>query len=203
VSTPLVLPAAVALEDTPTEAAMPSERLAALFDAHHQRLYRLARRMSRDPEEARDLVQEVFLRAARRPAGLPADDPGGEAWLVRVLVNLCRDRARRLAVRARALPALAAPASTAGPESAAVARATVAAALARLTPRRRAVVVLHELEGLPVERIAKLLGVARVTVRWHLAAARAQLAAGLRSGVHPDPRPAAARGEESASRRNP
>jgi RNA polymerase sigma-70 factor (ECF subfamily) len=189
VSAPLVLSAA-ALDDV--QPTMPSERLAALFDAHHLRLYRLARRMSRDPEEARDLVQEAFLRAARRPAALPADDQGGEAWMVRVLVNLCRDRSRRLAVRARALPVLAEADSTAGPESAAVARATVGAALARLTPRRRAVVVLHELEGLPVERIARLLGVARVTVRWHLAAARAQLAAALAPGAPgaPDQTPA-------------
>jgi RNA polymerase sigma-70 factor (ECF subfamily) len=157
---------------------MASERLAALFDAHHQRLYRLARRLARDPEDARDLVQETFLRAARHVAALPAAEPGGEAWLVRVLVNLCRDRARRLGVRARAQAILqGSDAEVSGPESAAVARATVAAALARLAPRRRAAVVLCELEGLPVARVARLLGVAQVTVRWHLAAARSQLAA--------------------------
>ncbi len=67
------------------------ERLGELFDAHQARLYRLARRLSGDPEEARDLVQETFLRAARRRS-LPARETGREAWLVRVLVNLCRDR---------------------------------------------------------------------------------------------------------------
>jgi len=62
------------------------------------------------------------------------------------------------------------------PESAAVARATVQKALRRLTPKRRAVIVLHELEGEPVARIARLLNMAQVTVRWHLSRGRNELA---------------------------
>ena len=54
-------------------------------------------------------------------------------------------------------------------------RQAVAAALARLPARRRAVVVLHELEERDVPEIARLLGLARPTVRWHLAAARREL----------------------------
>lgn len=157
----------------PQEAGLAQERLAALFDAHQPRLYRLARRMSRDPEAARDLVQEAFLRAARRPGSLPGTASGDEAWLVRTLVNLCRDRARRERVRRREPGPAAPPAGD--PESAAVARAAVQAALARLPPRRRAVVVLRELEDRPVAAIAVLLGVSRVTVRWHLHAARKDL----------------------------
>ena len=152
------------------------EQLGELFDAHHARLYRLARRLSSEPEEARDLVQEAFLRAARSPGRLPAGAAAAEAWLVRVLVNLCKDRRRRLAVRSRSAPLLKpSEAADGSPESAAVARATVQAGLARLSPRRRAVVVLHELEGADVADVARLLGVSRVTVRWHLAAARRDL----------------------------
>ena len=76
------------------------ERLAALFDTHHQRLYRLARRLAGDADEARDLVQETFLRAARARR-VPEGRAGEEAWLVRVLVNLCRDRWRQTADRRR------------------------------------------------------------------------------------------------------
>ncbi len=51
-------------------AADPAVRVGALFDAHHQRLFKLARRLSRNSDDARDLVQETFLRAARSPASI-------------------------------------------------------------------------------------------------------------------------------------
>jgi RNA polymerase sigma-70 factor (ECF subfamily) len=153
-----------------------TERLAQLFDAHHERLFRLARRLSADREEARDLVQETFLRAARRPASVPDGAQPGEAWLVRVLVNLCRDRHRRTGVRTRVHASLRRQEESAHPENAAVARATVQAALARLSPRRRAAIVLHEIEGIPAREVGRLLGIAEVTVRWHLLAARRELA---------------------------
>jgi RNA polymerase sigma factor (sigma-70 family) len=152
------------------------QKLGELFDTHQARLYRQARRLSPDSEEARDLVQETFLRAARSAGRVPVSASGAEAWLVRVLVNLCRDQGRRRGVRQRSAPLLQ-PVEEGGasPESAAVARATVQTALARLSPRRRAVMVLHELDGQDVADVARLLGISRVTVRWHLAAARRDL----------------------------
>jgi RNA polymerase sigma-70 factor (ECF subfamily) len=60
-------------------------------------------------------------------------------------------------------------------EGAAVARATVRKALLRLPARRRAVIVLRELEGLDTGEVARTLGMSRVTVRWHLHAARKDL----------------------------
>jgi RNA polymerase sigma-70 factor, ECF subfamily len=155
----------------------PLDRLGRLFEAHHERLFRLALRLLGEREEARDLVQESFLRAARSAGSVPVGERDAEAWLVRVAVNLCRDRFRRRAVRGDVVievPDLADPAS--GPEARAVARRTVSTALAKLPPRRRAVVVLHELEELPVADIAQLLGIGRVTVRWHFAAGRRALA---------------------------
>lgn len=171
----------------PARLADPVDRLGALFDAHHDALYRLARRMASDAEEARDLVQEAFLRAARSTGSLPADDDGARAWLFRVVVNLCRDRRRRLDVRRRAAETVLRPAPSAeesggGPESRALARNAITTALAELPPRRRAVVVLHELEERPVAEISRLLGVTRVTVRWHLSAGRKQLASLLSPG---------------------
>jgi RNA polymerase sigma factor (sigma-70 family) len=182
---PASLAAGAALRTAATPAS-PSGRLGDLFDALHQRLYRLACRMVGDAEEARDLVQETFLRAARRPGSLPELDEAAEAWLFRVLVNLCRDQYRRRAVRARAeLLERGAPAArpvAADPESSAVARDLVAALLGCLPPRRRAVVTLFEMEGLSVRRIAALLRLREVTVRWHLARGRRQMASLLLAG---------------------
>src|SRR5919106_4749921 len=82
-----------------------ADRLAALFDAHHRRLFSLACRMCRTREDARDCVQETFLRAARRPDLVPSGASSEEAWLVRVLINICRDAWRREAVRQSTPPA--------------------------------------------------------------------------------------------------
>jgi RNA polymerase sigma-70 factor (ECF subfamily) len=166
----------------PAHADEGRERLGSLFDAHRERLYRLARRLVDDGEEARDLVQEAFLRAAGHLASLPPGDEVAQAWLVRTLVNLCRDRLRRRRVRRTGrhrAEAAVEPSPAGDPEAAAVARATVERALSRLPPRRRAVLVMADLDGLPVARIAALLGIGRVTVRWHLSRARGELAAAL------------------------
>lgn len=158
------------------------DRLTGLFEAHRERLHRLALRLSASRDEASDLVQETYLRAARRLGSVPRGASGEEAWLVRVLVNLCRDQWRRAKVRGREEPIHEGHVITrGGHEEAVVARATVRAALSNLTPRRRAVIVLHELEEKPAAEVARLLGVSQVTVRWHLAAARRQLASLLTS----------------------
>ena len=152
------------------------DRLEGLFDNHHERLHRLALRLSRDADSARDLVQETFLRAARHLGRVPEGRSHEERWLVRVLVNVSRDLERRRRVRG---PMMALPddhPDDARVEQVTVARATVRQALAQLSPRRRAVVVRRELEERPVAEIAKLLGITRVTVRWHLAAGRKHLA---------------------------
>ena len=160
-------------------AALPDsgDRLAALFDAHYNRLYALARRMAADAEAARDLVQETFLRAARAPASVPHGHAREEAWLVRVLINIRRDEWRRAEVRRRHREASGeVPRAARDHEAAAAAREIVWRALDALPPRRRAVVVLHELEGLTIAAVASLLGVSAITVRWHLSRGRRDLA---------------------------
>jgi len=164
----------------------PVDRVERLYDQTHQRLFRLGCRMTGDADAALDLVQETFLRAACRPEAVPRDDGPAEAWLVRVLVNLCRDQLRKQTVRTRAagrLPLLVMPGAAADPEATAVARDLVAAALAALAPRRRAIVALCELEELPVREVARLLGLAEVTVRWHLVVGRREMAARLGRNV--------------------
>jgi len=154
-----------------------TRRLEELFDRHSQRLYRLARRLSATHDDARDLVQETYLRAAQKPTSVPAGMSSEEAWLVRVLINLCRDRWRQQAVRRRLTPpAFTAPRTTPSAEAEFIARTTIWRALELLPPRRRAVLVMCELEGLPIPSVADTLGVNAVTVRWHLSRGRRELA---------------------------
>lgn len=149
------------------------ERLEELFGLHHRRLFRLALRICQDREEARDLVQETFVRAARHVRSLP-DGDRAEGWLVRSLVNLCRDRGRRIAVRDRHVRSGSAESSI-DPEGSTLARLTLRAALRTLSPIRRSLVALVELEGRTAREAAALLGIQPATVRWHLFRARRQL----------------------------
>ena len=140
------------------------ETIGRLFDTHHTRLYHLALRMTWGDDDARDLVQECFLRAIEHP--LPGDPKAAERWLTRVLVNLCRDRhrrrtVRRLHARERSHEPLA---TSEDPATSAALRDAVLA----LPVRQRAIVVLHEIEGRTLSEIGELLGIAAVTARWHL-----------------------------------
>src|SRR5262245_7631056 len=92
---------AIAMAPVVDEAVPPPERLARLFDTPHARLNSLARRMVGSSDAARDVVQETFLRGARSPHAIPHGQSQEEAWLVRVLVNICRDEWRKRAVRRR------------------------------------------------------------------------------------------------------
>jgi RNA polymerase sigma-70 factor (ECF subfamily) len=160
----------------PTEA---ETRLLGLFESHHRRLYLLARRLTASPSEAEDVVQDTFLRAARTSTPVPQDFSGAEAWLVRILVNVCRDRWRVLQGRRRLEARYETPRWTpaaGNPEAALIAQTTIWNALNQLAPRRRAVVVLHEIEGIDISGISRLLGISAVTVRWHVGRGRLELA---------------------------
>jgi RNA polymerase sigma-70 factor (ECF subfamily) len=162
----------------------PVERLAVLFDAHYDRLYRLARRLTASADDALDLVQETFLKAARYPRSVPVGFANEEAWLVRVLINIRRDQWRKALTRSRFEAttgrSLSTP-TTGDPEGAVIARAIVWRALDLLSPRRRAVVVMRELEGMSIPAIASLVGISQITVRWHLAMGRRDLTTALKA----------------------
>lgn len=69
-----------------------------LFRRHQDRVYRLARRFVKNPEDALDLTQDAFLRAYQR---LPEFRRSAQfyTWLHRITVNLCIDFLRRNARR--------------------------------------------------------------------------------------------------------
>src|SRR5437870_9184819 len=58
-------------------------------------LYRVARRLSRDPNRAEDLVQETYLRALRSKESFNLEAFGIKPWLLRILYNLHLSRSQR------------------------------------------------------------------------------------------------------------
>ena len=58
-------------------------------------LYRVARRLARDPERANDLVQETYLRALRAKDSFQLKEFGIRPWLLRIMQNLHYSRSGR------------------------------------------------------------------------------------------------------------
>lgn len=173
----------------PRDCDVRTERLTQLFDEHFDRLFRIARRMVATADDALDLVQDVYVRAARAVQSIPRESDEAEAWLVRVLINIRRDAWRKEAVRRRVSPLLGIsgePSTHAEQETDLVTRTTLWRALDSLPPRRRAVIVMFELEGMSAHAIAAVLGITTITVRWHLSRGRRELARQLKSTTGAD-----------------
>src|SRR5688500_15266937 len=122
----------------------------------------------RDPEQAKDAVQNTLVRAWR---DLPTlrDPDLFDAWLHRMLVNACIDEARRLR-RHRfdvELTTLHAP-SIAGIESAIADRDQLERGFMRLEPDARALIVLHHYLDLPLPEVATTLGIPLGTAKSRL-----------------------------------
>jgi RNA polymerase sigma-70 factor, ECF subfamily len=160
------------------------DAFARLIDPSLARLDAAARLIVRDPELARDAVQDGLIRAWRDLPGLR--DPGRfDAWLRRLVVNACLDlvrrRRRRVAeVELHPLHAPVAPDQT----RAMVDREEVDQALRRLDPDRRAVVAMHYLLGMPLPEVAAALGIPLGTAksRLHYALDAMRVAASKESG---------------------
>ncbi|WP_051133366.1 RNA polymerase sigma factor SigE [Nocardia paucivorans] len=140
-----------------------------LVREHADRVYRLAYRLSGDPQDAEDLTQETFIRVFR---SLSNYQPGTfEGWLHRITTNLFLDMVRRRSrIRMEALPDdyERVAADGPGPEQVfhdARLDPDLQSALDSLAPEFRAAVVLCDIEGLSYEEIAATLGVKLGTVR--------------------------------------
>ena len=134
----------------------------ALFRAHWRPAYRAAFLVVHDAAAAEDIAQEAFLAAIRRLHLFDRRRPFGP-WLHRIVVNRAIDWSR--ARQARAETGLVE--AGAWDDAPDVSDETVAA-LARLTPEHRAVIVLRHLLGYSPGEIAELLDLPRGTVNSRL-----------------------------------
>ncbi|MFC7757117.1 SigE family RNA polymerase sigma factor [Catellatospora bangladeshensis] len=163
----------------PLRAPRPAGRralAAADFDSFYQANYAgtvaVAFGLTGDRGEAQDLAQEAYCRAWQRWPEISAyDNPG--AWVYRVTVNLARSRWRNLRTAAahllRMRPVDVAPAD---PEHVAL-----VTALRALPMDQRQAIVLHHLVDLPVNEVAREMGVPAGTVKSWLHRGRTELAA--------------------------
>ena len=149
---------------------------AAFYRRHVARVYALCLRLTGQPALAEDCTQECFISAWRALAGFRGESSHA-TWLHRIAVNAVLGQRRRgqsdLARRAgpldelaHAVPDAAAPAGT----------QDVEAALARLPPGARDVVVLVGIYGYSHDEAAALLGIAAGTSKAQLHRGRHLLA---------------------------
>jgi RNA polymerase sigma-70 factor (ECF subfamily) len=132
------------------------------------RLDAAARLILRDPDLARDAVQDTLMRAWLDLPGL-RDPDRFDAWLYRLTVNACLDQVRRrkrrpieVEISPIDMPTLSDPAGALAD------REIVAAAMRQLEERDRAVIVLHYYLGLPLADAAIALQIPLGTVKTRL-----------------------------------
>ncbi len=153
------------------EAARGGDRAAfeALIKRYERRVFRLAGRFFRRPEEVEDVAQETFLTIWRKLDTYRARAPF-EHWLTRVCLNCCYARLRKRRPEETQDQPLDVPITGGDP----VTRLDVERLLAALEPEDRFVLQLLHGEGWTVAEISRKLGWTRskVKVRAHRARRR-------------------------------
>lgn len=161
---------------------------AQLVEKYEARVYNLARKMMRDPQDAEDVLQETFISVFRHLNDFQGDS-SFSTWLYRIATN-----AALMKLRARKPPALSLdePVEANGdelmprqivdwgitPEEAVLndeIRAQMDAAVAALPESLRAVFILRDIEGLSVQETADVLGISVPNVKTRLHRARLML----------------------------
>jgi RNA polymerase sigma-70 factor (ECF subfamily) len=159
-----------------------------LVERYQERIHALVRSYAANPDDALDLTQEIFVKAYR---GLPTfrADAGFYTWLYRIAVCHCIDFRRRrqrggetISLDGEMLaelgfePADTAPSSD--PERMAINRhlhGAIRDALQALGEPFRTAVILHDVEGLSQEDVARITGCALGTAKSRIQRGRMQL----------------------------
>jgi len=153
--------------------------ISALFTQHHERVFRVARRITGSPSDAEDVVQTVFLRIMRREEA-PLRDEDAASYLHRAATNAALDLLRRRkAARSESIDqADRIRDHVPGPEAlheGSEIRERLREALAELNPRAAEIFVLRYFDGYGNREIARLLNTSWSTVAVTLHRTRAKL----------------------------
>jgi RNA polymerase sigma-70 factor (ECF subfamily) len=155
-----------------------------LVERYQRVLYNLSLRMTGSPEDARDASQTAFLKAWEKLASF---DPQYRffSWIYRIAVNECLNQLNR---RRRVEPLDSHLELPSGEDASSTLRAReaserVQAALLRLTPEHREVVILRHFLEMPYGEIADTLTIPEKTVKSRLYEARQRLCELLPEGA--------------------
>jgi RNA polymerase sigma-70 factor (family 1) len=154
-----------------------------LYDRYRSRLYGLALRMTRSPQESEEILQETFLNLWAYRDKLPAvQDP--PAYIFTIAYNKIYASLRHIAGDARRLSELIARVELSDNQTIEhldfrESEGLVRQAVDQLPPQRKLVYQLSRQEGLDYDQIAARLGISRNTVRNHLVEALKDIRAWL------------------------
>lgn len=164
----------------PAPSRVDEDGFRALFEAHTSFVLRSVRHLGAREADALDLAQEVFTVAHEKRAQLDRPD-GARSWLYRICFGVVRNHQRRAQVR-REVPT-AAPAAretqppAPDPVERSQQRARLRQVLAALDEDKRAVLVAHAIEEIPMRDVADALSIPLKTAYSRLYAAKRAAAA--------------------------
>jgi RNA polymerase sigma-70 factor (ECF subfamily) len=162
---------------------MDRAELAALYLTCGASVERRCRALLGHGEEAKDMTQEVFLRAVEKAQEFRGD-AAPFTWLYRITTNLClnrlRDRKQSLPIEV-VEPVLRA--TGASPEHLLATKQSIHKLLSGLDARMQAMIVYHYLDGMSQEEIASVVGWSRRTLGKKLAAFEQRVHALMEKGT--------------------
>jgi RNA polymerase sigma-70 factor (ECF subfamily) len=157
-----------------------------LFETYKNKVYSVALRFSGDDATAMDIAQDTFLKLFSS-IRLFRGDARFDTWIYRLVVNSCLDHKRRnrrlIPLADEFLATLRHPADSLNELLRSEVSSTVRAAVDRLSPDLRIVIILRYTEALSYEEIAEVMGCSQGTVASRLNRAHKNLERRLQSLV--------------------
>lgn len=161
------------------------------FEKYREQIRRYVQSLTRSPADAEELTQEAFLRAHRSLDSL-RESGALAAWLYRIATNVAVDWLRQQPQLARQVLEDEADSSEELADTASASLQTIVeqkemsdcvqAYLEQLPDEYRAVIILHDIEGMTASEIAQLLGATLGAVKIRLHRARKKLQEALSAG---------------------
>ena len=148
---------------------MNEQTFSRLVQEHQGMLYRVAYTFLHHPEDCRDVLQDALIKAWRNSHTLRKPE-AFRSWMIRIVVNCAKDALRKKKIQTVELTGdLSAPEAPVEDENLAV-------ALRQLEENLRLPIVLHYMEGLPVEEISRTMHLPQGTIKNRLFRGRKKLA---------------------------